>query len=41
MKADRHDLWEVNSAAGKLAGQARTISARHLAHGMARERFNR
>ncbi|BCX69097.1 hypothetical protein [Pseudomonas izuensis] len=41
MKADLHDLWEVNSAAGKLAGQARTISARHLAHGMARERFNR
>ena len=41
MKADRHALGDVNSAAGKLAGQARTISARHLAHGMAREQFNR
>jgi len=41
MKAGRHDLGEVKSAAGKLAGQARTISARHLAHGIAREQFNR
>ncbi|NUU38884.1 hypothetical protein [Pseudomonas sp. C2B4] len=41
MKADRHDLGDVSSAAGKLTGQARTISARHLVPGMARERFNR
>lgn len=36
-----HDIREVNSAAGKLTAQARTISARHLVHGVARERFNR
>jgi hypothetical protein len=41
MKTDRHELADVNSAAGQLAGQARTISARHLAHGIAREQFNR
>ncbi|VVM44436.1 hypothetical protein PS662_00470 [Pseudomonas fluorescens] len=33
--------WDINSAAGKLVGQARTLGTRHLAHGMARERFNR
>lgn len=40
MNPNRHDLWDVNSAAGKLVGQARTVSARHLAHGFSRERFN-
>lgn len=33
--------WDINSAAGRLLGQARTLGTRHLAHGMARERFNR
>lgn len=41
MNPNRHDLWDVNSAAGKLVGQARTLGTRHLAHGMAREQFNR
>ena len=36
-----HEQWDVNSAAGKLAGQARTLGARHLAQGRLRERFNR
>ncbi|MBD9588010.1 hypothetical protein IB254_13170 [Pseudomonas sp. PDM03] len=35
------EQWDVNSAAGKLAGQARTLAARHLAQGRLRERFNR
>lgn len=33
--------WDINSAARKLVGQARTLGTRHLAHDMARERFNR
>ncbi|WP_392888062.1 hypothetical protein ACF6ZU_25280 [Pseudomonas migulae] len=33
--------WDVNSAATKLMGQARTLAARHLAQGLMRERFNR
>lgn len=41
MNSPRHDLWDVNSAAGKLIGQARTISARHLLYGTHREQFNR
>jgi len=41
MNPDRRDLWDVNSAAGKLIGQGRTVSARHIADGMAREQFNR
>lgn len=41
MNTNRHDLWDVNSAAGKLVGQARTLSARLLINGMAREQFNR
>ena len=41
MNPNRHDLWDVNSAAGKLVGQARTLSARLLINGMARELFNR
>ncbi|MHC8353758.1 hypothetical protein ACYZTL_00495 [Pseudomonas sp. LB3P81] len=41
MNPDRHELWDVNSAASKLVGQARTLGTRHLAHGMAREQFNR
>lgn len=35
------ELLEVNSAAAKLMGQARTLAARHLAQGLLRERFNR
>jgi len=38
---NRHEYWDVNSAAGKLVGQARTLATRHLAQGMLRERFNR
>lgn len=41
MNPNRHEHWDINSAAGKLVGQARTLSTRHLAHGMAREQFNR
>jgi hypothetical protein len=41
MSPNRNDLGEVTSVAGKLVGQARTVSARHLAHGTAREQFNR
>ncbi|TPG77875.1 hypothetical protein [Pseudomonas mandelii] len=41
MSPNRHEQWEVNSAAGKLVGQARTLGTRHLAQGMLRERFNR
>ncbi|HCS42178.1 MAG TPA: hypothetical protein DIW52_05040 [Pseudomonas sp.] len=41
MNPNRYDLWDVNSAAGKLIGQARTVSTRHLVHGLAREQFNR
>ncbi|CAI8845434.1 LysM domain-containing protein [Pseudomonas sp. IT-P100] len=33
--------WDINSAAGKLVGQARTLGTRHLAYGRAREQFNR
>lgn len=36
-----HEQGDVNSAAGKLVGQARTLGARHLAQGLLRERFNR
>jgi len=36
-----HEHWDVNSAAVKLMGQARTLGARHLAQGLLRERFNR
>lgn len=36
-----HEQEDVNSAAGKLVGQARTLGARHLAQGLLRERFNR
>lgn len=41
MNPNRHERWDVNSAAGKLVGHARTLATRHLAHGMAREQFNR
>ncbi|MFW0759516.1 hypothetical protein ACN1C3_33235, partial [Pseudomonas sp. H11T01] len=40
MNPNGYDLWDVNSAAGKLVGQAHTISVRHLTHGTAREQFN-
>ncbi|MHC8320075.1 hypothetical protein ACYZT4_05140 [Pseudomonas sp. GB2N2] len=35
------EQWDVDSAAGRLMGQARTLGVRHLAHGLLRERFNR
>lgn len=41
MNPNGYDIWDVNSAANKLIGQALTISARHLAHGIARMQFNR
>ena len=41
MNPNRHDLWDVNSAAGKLVGQALSVSARHLASGTLRIQFNR
>lgn len=41
MNPNGYDIWDVNSAAGKLIGQAHTISARHLAHGTAHVQFNR
>lgn len=41
MNPNSYDIWDVNSAAGKLIGQAHTVSARHLAHGIARVQFNR
>lgn len=40
MTLERHDLWDVQSAAAKLIGHAHSISARHLAFGTARMRFN-
>lgn len=40
MTLERHDLWDVQSAAAKLIGHAHSISARHLAFGTARVRFN-
>lgn len=41
MSSNVYDIWDVNSAAGKLVGQAHTISARHLSQGIARVQFNR
>ncbi|WPX59399.1 MULTISPECIES: hypothetical protein [unclassified Pseudomonas] len=41
MNPNGYDIWDVNSAAGKLIGQGLTVSARHLAHGIARVQFNR
>ncbi|MFL1528682.1 hypothetical protein [Pseudomonas sp. O230] len=41
MNSNRIDLADVTSAAGKLVGQAHTVSARHLAQGAARGQFNR
>lgn len=41
MNPNRIDLADVTSAAGKLVGQAHTVSARHLAQGAARGQFNR
>ncbi|WP_342393925.1 hypothetical protein [Pseudomonas viridiflava] len=37
----RHDLWQVSEAAGRLAGQACTVSARHIRDGTLRLQFNR
>ncbi|XYQ82842.1 DUF4225 domain-containing protein [Pseudomonas syringae] len=37
----RHDLWRVSEAAGHLAGQACTVSARHIRDGTLRLQFNR
>ncbi|MEE4859038.1 DUF4225 domain-containing protein [Pseudomonas alliivorans] len=37
----RHDLWRVSEAAGHLAGQACTVSARHIKDGTLRLQFNR
>lgn len=36
-----HDLWQVSEAAGHLAGQACTVSARHIRDGTLRLQFNR
>lgn len=41
MNPNRYDLWDVSSAAGKLIGQALSVSARHLASGTLRMQFNR
>lgn len=41
MNPDDYDIWDLNSAARKLIEQAHTVSARHLAHGIARVQFNR
>lgn len=41
MNPNRYDIWDVHQAAGQLQGQAISLSARHLVHGMARLRFNR
>ncbi len=35
------DLWQVSEAAGHLAGQACTVSARHIRDGTLRLQFNR
>lgn len=40
MNPNRYDIWDVNSAAGKLIAQAHTISTRHLRHGIPRMQFN-
>ncbi|MEE4105663.1 DUF4225 domain-containing protein [Pseudomonas viridiflava] len=37
----RHDLWRVSETAGHLAGQACTVSARHIRDGTLRLQFNR
>ncbi|MBA1232585.1 DUF4225 domain-containing protein [Pseudomonas viridiflava] len=36
-----HDLWRVSQAAGHLAGQACTVSSRHIRDGTLRLQFNR
>ncbi|WP_259645203.1 DUF4225 domain-containing protein [Pseudomonas cichorii] len=36
-----HELWKVSEAASLLAGQACTVSARHINDGMLRLQFNR
>lgn len=36
-----HDLWRVSEAASHLAGQACTVSARHIRDGTLRLQFNR
>ncbi|SDV12266.1 hypothetical protein [Pseudomonas mucidolens] len=41
MSPNGYDIWDVNSAAGKLVGQAHTVSARHLSHSIPRVQFNR
>ena len=41
MNPNRYDLWDVNSAASGLIGQAMTVSARHIGDGMACMQFNR
>ncbi|WPX57747.1 MULTISPECIES: hypothetical protein [unclassified Pseudomonas] len=41
MNPNRYDIWDVNSAASGLIGQAITVSARHLVHGIACVEFNR
>jgi hypothetical protein len=41
MNSNSYDIWDVNSAANKLIGQAHTISARHLKNATTRMQFNR
>lgn len=41
MNPNRYDIWDVQSAANNLIGQALTLSARHLEHGHPRMQFNR
>ncbi|MEE4571761.1 DUF4225 domain-containing protein [Pseudomonas alliivorans] len=41
LSSGRHDLWRVSEAAGHLAGQACTVSARHIKDGTLRLQFNR
>lgn len=41
MNPNRYDLWDVNSAASGLIGQAMSVSARHIGDGMSCMQFNR
>ncbi|PHN30218.1 hypothetical protein [Pseudomonas sp. ICMP 460] len=41
MNPNRYEIWDVNSATGKLIAQGLTVSTLHLAHGILRMQFNR
>ena len=41
MNPNRYDIWDVNSAASGLTGQAMVVSNRHIDDGMSCMQFNR